>query len=316
MQNVCFDPNWYGAGASVVGQSGACTVIDYGCSGKGLITSYQLFDGIQLCFLDFETDEVLPSQTFNSEILEITYCRSGRYESEFSDHTVSYLPEGYFSVAGTVRLPISFSFPLKKYMGTSLVVDKQTFSASIDWLLEVMDIDPMQIKRSLGAETNCYVSSTPAQLEKLFTDLYCSGQAGDVPALRLQALALLRMIGKQTPADGHSFSYFDKRQIQTVKQILAYLVSHLDEKVSLESLVRQAHMNQSTFYSVFAHIYGESPYSYLKRYKMNLAAQWLLESKMKIGDIALRLGYSNASKFSRAFFSVYGILPKDYRKKD
>ena len=111
-------------------------------------------------------------------------------------------------------------------------------------------------------------------------------------------------------------SYFDKRQIQTVKQILAYLVSHLDEKVSLESLVRQAHMNQSTFYSVFAHIYGESPYSYLKRYKMNLAAQWLLESKMKVSDIALRLGYSNASKFSRAFFSVYGILPKDYRKKD
>ena len=49
---------------------------------------------------------------------------------------------------------------------------------------------------------------------------------------------------------------------------------------------------------------------------MNLAAQWLLESKMKISDIALRLGYSNASKFSRAFFSVYGILPKVYRKKD
>lgn len=47
---------------------------------------------------------------------------------------------------------------------------------------------------------------------------------------------------------------------------------------------------------------------------MNLAAQWLSENKMKIGDIALELGYSNASKFAKAFQSVYGMLPKDYRK--
>lgn len=47
---------------------------------------------------------------------------------------------------------------------------------------------------------------------------------------------------------------------------------------------------------------------------MNLAAQWLSEHKMKIGDIALELGYSNASKFAKAFQSVYGVLPKDYRK--
>ena len=53
----------------------------------------------------------------------------------------------------------------------------------------------------------------------------------------------------------------------------------------------------------------------LKKYKMNLAAQWLSEDKMKIGDIALELGYSNASKFAKAFQSVYGMLPKDYRKK-
>ena len=31
---------------------------------------------------------------------------------------------------------------------------------------------------------------------------------------------------------------------------------------------------------------------------------------MKIGDIALELGYSNASKFAKAFQSVYGMLQK------
>ena len=62
-------------------------------------------------------------------------------------------------------------------------------------------------------------------------------------------------------------------------------------------------------------VYKRQPYAYLKKYKMNLAAQWLSDNKMKIVDIALELGYSNASKFAKAFQSVYGMLPKDYRKK-
>ena len=52
-----------------------------------------------------------------------------------------------------------------------------------------------------------------------------------------------------------------------------------------------------------------------KKYKMNIAAHWLLNENMKIGDIAVSLGYNNASKFAIAFQSVYGILPKDYRKQ-
>ena len=74
------------------------------------------------------------------------------------------------------------------------------------------------------------------------------------------------------------------------------------------------YLNLSVFHMIFAHIYGDTPYSHLKKYKMNLAAQMLTDGQVKIGDIALELGYSKASKFAKAFQSVYGVLPKDYRK--
>lgn len=61
---------------------------------------------------------------------------------------------------------------------------------------------------------------------------------------------------------------------------------------------------------------GQLCFSYIKKYKMNIASNELRNSKRKINDIALSLGYSNASKFSIAFQSVYGILPKDYRKAE
>jgi len=34
-----------------------------------------------------------------------------------------------------------------------------------------------------------------------------------------------------------------------------------------------------------------------------------------LSNRVLELGYSNASKFAKAFYSVYGELPREYRKK-
>ena len=51
-----------------------------------------------------------------------------------------------------------------------------------------------------------------------------------------------------------------------------------------------------------------------QKYKMNLAAVYLQETDQSITQIAGELGYSNISKFARAFQEVFGMLPKDYRK--
>ena len=84
----------------------------YGCNGRGIVKNYSLFEGIQLCFLDFETDESMRTQKFNPDILQITHCQTGRYECEFANHTVAYLPTGYFSVATTAHLPTFVLFSL------------------------------------------------------------------------------------------------------------------------------------------------------------------------------------------------------------
>ena len=47
---------------------------------------------------------------------------------------------------------------------------------------------------------------------------------------------------------------------------------------------------------------------------MNLAAVYLQETGQSITQIAGELGYSNISKFAKAFQEVFGMLPKDYRK--
>ena len=74
-----FNQSWYGKRAKVIRDNKDYCVIDYGCKGKGIISNYNLFDGISCCFLDFNTEEVMPSQKFNPDIISIVHCHTGRY---------------------------------------------------------------------------------------------------------------------------------------------------------------------------------------------------------------------------------------------
>ena len=147
-----FNQDWYGMQAKVLSQSDDCVVVDYGCNGRGIVKNYNLFEGIQLCFLDFETDGAMKAQKFNPDIIQITHCQTGRYECEFANHTVSYLPEGYFSVAATEHLPVSFSFPLRKYYGVSLVIDRQALSDATRRIMQTIPIDLDKIYMSEQAK--------------------------------------------------------------------------------------------------------------------------------------------------------------------
>lgn len=311
---VDFKQEWYGIQSKIIEQTDDFIVIDYGCRGHGIITNYFLFDGIQLCFLDFDTSESMPSQKFNPDIIQITHCQEGRYECGFANHTVSYLPEGYFGVAGTCYLPVSFSFPLKRCFAVSLVIDKQMLSTSTRKMMAEIPINLDKIGETLGVEKKWYIEQPSSSLQHLFTEIYEAKGCRHVGYFKIKAIELLYYMEQLTQINSCDFKYFDKRQIEATKAIRDYLIGHLDEKISLECLAKEAHLNLTVFHNIFFHIYGDTPYAYLKKYKMNLAAKLLLDGKRKIGDIALELGYNNASKFTKAFQSVYGVLPKDYRK--
>ncbi|WP_458788326.1 helix-turn-helix domain-containing protein [Vallitalea sediminicola] len=62
-------------------------------------------------------------------------------------------------------------------------------------------------------------------------------------------------------------------------------------------------------------MYGESPYHYLKKLRMNFAAHKLHETELSILEIAISVGYNNPSKFSNAFKSILGVLPSTFRKQ-
>ena len=103
-------------------------------------------------------------------------------------------------------------------------------------------------------------------------------------------------------------------QIALIHEVHEYLVSHLEEKVTIEALSRQFHMNTTTLKAVFKSVYGDSLAAHIKEHRLEHAAELLTGTGLTIAEIGRRVGYDSQSKFSTAFKGRFGLLPKEYRK--
>ncbi|HYP15631.1 MAG TPA: helix-turn-helix transcriptional regulator [Opitutus sp.] len=81
---------------------------------------------------------------------------------------------------------------------------------------------------------------------------------------------------------------------------------------TLEEIARALRVDPSALNRLFQRFQGVSPYRYLLRHKMNLAAQDLIRSGSLVKEVAARAGYSDPYHFSRLFKAVHGISPAHF----
>ena len=104
-----------------------------------------------------------------------------------------------------------------------------------------------------------------------------------------------------------NFKY--SQEITTVKH---YLDEHYLASITLDELSIIAHMNKYTLIRRFTKIFGVTPYQYLETKRIN-HAKGLLEQNIDLIDVALFLGFSDQSHFTRLFKSLIGLTPKQYQ---
>ena len=300
----------------LIAGSGKHLIYDCNLSGQNILDHWLLTDGISLSFLNFNTEDSLTLPSLNPDAIVIMYCHKGRLECEFNHTKISYLSENQFLVMRSSRLANKLAFPLKSFDGFALIIDFPNINEHTFEIFKKFNIDLKVINDNLDLKNACYLESlsNATPIKEAFEAIYKRHNSDDLEYFKIKALELLYCINQLTRNETNDLKYYDKDNVRIVKDICAILIEHMSEKLSLVTLAKEKGMNLSLFHKVFLEVYDETPYAYVKRYKMNVAADILRTSKRKINEIAQDLGYNNASKFSIAFESVHGILPKDYRK--
>ena len=101
---------------------------------------------------------------------------------------------------------------------------------------------------------------------------------------------------------------------QPVNLALDYIYGNYFNKISLDTLCRQACTNRITLNKLFRQQFNCTAMEYLTAYRMQMAEKILTYTRMPLADVAHATGYEYDTYFIRQFTRYKGMSPTAYRK--
>jgi AraC-like DNA-binding protein len=99
---------------------------------------------------------------------------------------------------------------------------------------------------------------------------------------------------------------------QRVNKVIEALSGNLAETPSLEELGRRVGCSHFYLSRTFSAEMGMTIPQYIRKLRMEKAAQLLKSGKYNVTEVALEVGYSSLSHFSNAFHETFGCCPGLY----
>lgn len=100
-----------------------------------------------------------------------------------------------------------------------------------------------------------------------------------------------------------------------IKEALNYIEQNFQNNITIEDIAAVCGINRSYFGKIFRNSIGRSPQEFLINYRMVKAAELLKLTSLSIAEIGSAVGYENQLHFSRAFKTIYGVSPREWRNQ-
>ncbi|WP_164545451.1 helix-turn-helix domain-containing protein [Paenibacillus albus] len=95
---------------------------------------------------------------------------------------------------------------------------------------------------------------------------------------------------------------------------LRYMEEHYSEELSLDIIAGKLNISSGYLSTYFKEMTGANFVDYVNEFRIKQAKDLLLQSELKIQDIALKAGYNTLSSFNRTFKKITGVTPTQYRR--
>lgn len=107
------------------------------------------------------------------------------------------------------------------------------------------------------------------------------------------------------------------RQVFTIDNPLAihainYINSHIEQKMSLESIAEECHVSPRYLSQVFKKSVNITVNAYISIAKIDRAISYITSEQMQFSEVASILGFSSAQYFSTVFKKYTGVTPSEF----
>jgi AraC-like DNA-binding protein len=102
-------------------------------------------------------------------------------------------------------------------------------------------------------------------------------------------------------------------QVEQLMEVRDYLELHANRNVNLEELAIRFHLSKFHLIQLFKKLFQVTPIQYHQKIRIQRAKSMIQCTSASLGFIAHSLGFANIQSFSRAFKTVDGSCPSEYR---
>jgi len=104
----------------------------------------------------------------------------------------------------------------------------------------------------------------------------------------------------------------DETNVIKIRKAKDIIIARMAEPPSLQELADEIELSLRKLKEGFKQIYGDSVFSFLFDYKMEVARKLLEAGNDNVNEVGHKVGYSTSSHFIAAFKKKYGTTPKKY----
>lgn len=98
-----------------------------------------------------------------------------------------------------------------------------------------------------------------------------------------------------------------------IQDVIDLIEKNIDkEYLNVDYLAEEMFMSRATFYRKMEEMFGETPNSFIKQYRLKKALLYIKNGNYSLKQISDRVGFSNPKYFSKCFKSEFGVLPSEY----
>jgi AraC family transcriptional regulator len=98
------------------------------------------------------------------------------------------------------------------------------------------------------------------------------------------------------------------------RELCAYIDSHIADRILVADLCALANLSESYFSRAFTRTFGERPHAFVIRRRVELSAQYMLQTETSLSDIALLCGFSDQPHLCKHFRQKMGYTPAAWRR--
>ncbi|WP_325894683.1 AraC family transcriptional regulator [Grimontia sp. NTOU-MAR1] len=108
-----------------------------------------------------------------------------------------------------------------------------------------------------------------------------------------------------------------QQHISRINDVLYYIHKDISRDLPARELADVAAYSEQHFHRIFKSVVGESIHQYIRRTRMEYAAnQLMFDAGSSVLEIANKCGFNSVSSFSRAFKATFHVAPGEWRRHE